>query len=120
MTEAIIKDARATLNVNSPMESMARIFRLTEKMLQAAKSGEWEMLANLQQEREQLLQGTVNLAEIPMAPKLMLSTLRKVLLLNKEIVSISEAECRHRQTQLEALHCNRRAANCYKREARGM
>lgn len=120
MTEAIIKDARATPKVDLPMEDITKVFRLTENMLQAARSGEWEMLANLQQERERSVRSTENLAYSQAQFERVLHTFRQVLSLNKEIVSITEAECRHRQAQLEVLHRSQHAVNCYKMEARGM
>ena len=102
------------------MDNIARVLRLTEKMLQASRSGEWDLLATLQQQREQLLHDTASQTGSAMEPNLTLSTLHKVLSINEEITSIARGERRHRQTQLQGLHRSRSAANCYKREARGM
>lgn len=100
------------------MDSITRVLQLTERMLDAAMSSEWDLLTSLQQQREQLLPSSVSPAQSPMEPNLMLSTLRKVLSLNEEIASIARDERRHRETQLEGFRRSRRAAHCYTREAK--
>jgi hypothetical protein len=87
-------------------------------MLDAATSGEWDLLTSLQQQREQLLPSSVSPAPSPIESNLTLATLRKVLSLNEKIVSIASDERRHRRTQLAGLQRSRRAAQSYKREAR--
>lgn len=97
------------------MKNIAELLRLTEEMLEASRSTDWDLLTTLQQQREQLFQSGLSPAEMPTEPTPMLSTLRKVLLLNHEITSIARDERGHRQAQLEGLHRSRRAASCYEK-----
>lgn len=96
---------------------MARVLQLTTQMLAASKSHEWDVLATLQQQREQLLRIVSPFTQSAMEPDRMLATLRQILLMNEELTSIARDECRRRQVKLEGLHRGRRAARSYRREA---
>ncbi len=102
------------------MDRIASMLHLTEKMLEASRSGEWDLLAALQEQREQLLHATETQAGFPVEPELALATLRKVLVLNEEITSIARAERQEREAQLKGLRRSRRGASCYMREAQSL
>jgi hypothetical protein len=100
------------------METIAQVLHLTEKMLQASRSGEWDMLTILQQQREQLLHSSTMPAKAPLDPDIMLAMLRETMVLNEEIVSIARSERQHRQIKLESLRRGQHAVRCYEKGAR--
>lgn len=94
-------------------ETLTKVFSLSENMVEASKSEQWEVLADLQHEREQLLSRIDFAPSSPAKVDALLSKLRQLLSLNKEMVAIVEAERQRCRTELKALRNGRYAANCY-------
>ena len=86
------------------------ILRLSEAMLSAARTENFEQMAQLEQRRGQLLQ---RIAELKMSPLELTSALQQVRELDQAILTILERERDQAVKALRELRYGRRAARIY-------
>ena len=91
----------------SPKQSWLELLNLTEQMVAVAESHDWLQLTELQQDRDQLMQG------LPAAPADSAALLENILGLNQQLESLSQQQRQQLTEQLRQGQQNRQGIQAY-------
>lgn len=112
MSDAVSSGRAAPEQAAKLRKRMHRAIEISEQMLDAAASGEWEQLAALQAERATWLEGGFSPAQTNLAPALQVG-LGKLSELNDRLVALATAERDAHGTRLGRVAVGRRAGDAY-------
>jgi hypothetical protein len=97
----------------SDVHELERALRLTESMLEAARSGDWEQVSELERERrahvQSAFEGPVSGGDAPVFAELA----QRILTLDRELVAAGEQGRLTLAEALARLHNGQRAAQAY-------